>query len=63
MELMQKYCKDDGVVGVENLDRWPIDSKAVTFLSETTSAISVHELIKVIDIDPLKGITNLLSIL
>jgi hypothetical protein len=47
MELMQKYVKDDGAVGVENLDRWPSDSNAVDFLSRTTSALSLAELLKV----------------
>ncbi|KAH8760756.1 kinase-like domain-containing protein [Hyaloscypha finlandica] len=46
MELMQKYVKDDGAIGVENLDRWPSDSNAVDFLSRTTSASSVDELLK-----------------
>lgn len=47
MELMQKYVKEDGAVGIENLDRWPSDSAAVGFLSATTSASSVQELLKV----------------
>lgn len=47
MELMQKYTKDDGAVGIENLDRWPSDSAAVEFLSATTSASSAKELMKV----------------
>ncbi|ELR03574.1 hypothetical protein GMDG_06232 [Pseudogymnoascus destructans 20631-21] len=46
MELMQKYTQDNGAVGVENLDRWPSDPDAVTFLSETTSAASARELRK-----------------
>ncbi|KAL5344938.1 hypothetical protein ACLOAV_009891 [Pseudogymnoascus australis] len=44
MELMQKYTQDNGAVGVENFDRWPSDSDAVAFLSETTSAASAREL-------------------
>lgn len=44
MELMQKYIKDDGAVGVDNLHRWPSDCDAVTFLSNTTSAVSALEL-------------------
>ncbi|KAH6692796.1 kinase-like domain-containing protein [Leptodontidium sp. MPI-SDFR-AT-0119] len=44
MELMQKYVKDDGAVGVDNLRRWSSDCDAVTFLSETTSAASALEL-------------------
>ena len=47
MELMQKYAKADGVIGIENLDRWPSDSAAVEFLSATTSASSAKELMKV----------------
>ncbi|RJE18044.1 hypothetical protein PHISCL_09618 [Aspergillus sclerotialis] len=46
MELMQKYVKEDGAVGVDNLERWPSDSMAVDFLSTTTSADSVNELKK-----------------
>ncbi len=44
MELMQKYTKEDGAVGIEDLERWPSDCDAVEFLSLTTSAASVHEL-------------------
>ncbi|KFY99856.1 hypothetical protein V500_01248 [Pseudogymnoascus sp. VKM F-4518 (FW-2643)] len=36
----QEPCNDNRAVGVENLDRWPLDSDAVTFLLETTSATS-----------------------
>ncbi|KAF2195726.1 hypothetical protein K469DRAFT_535857, partial [Zopfia rhizophila CBS 207.26] len=42
MELMQGYVKDDGVVGVDDLDRW--DSDALDFLLETTSITLVNEL-------------------
>ena len=47
MELMQKCTKDDEAIGVEDLDRWPFDSDDVGFLSATTSASSVNELMKV----------------
>lgn len=47
MELMQKYVKDNGAVGVDDLHRWPSDSNAVGFLCETTSAPSVDVLMKV----------------
>jgi hypothetical protein len=47
MELMQKYVKEDGAIGVDNLDRWPLNSDAVKFLSATTSAGSAAELLKV----------------
>ena len=42
---MQGYVKEDGAVGLDGLHRWNAD--AVDFLSETTSATSVHELMKV----------------
>jgi hypothetical protein len=58
MELMQKYAKDDGAVGVEDLSRWPSDSDAVGFLSETTSASCVTQLIKVKLLIP--GFTSLI---
>ncbi|PGG96173.1 hypothetical protein AJ79_09705 [Helicocarpus griseus UAMH5409] len=44
MNLMQKYSKDDGAIGVDNLDRWPFNSLAVSFLSTTSSADSIEEL-------------------
>lgn len=47
MELMQKYAKADGAVGVDDLRRWPSDSLAVRFLSETTSVTSAERLLKV----------------
>jgi hypothetical protein len=47
MELVQKYTQDNGAVGVDNLDRWPSGSDAVTFLLETKSAGSARELRKV----------------
>jgi hypothetical protein len=45
MELMQGYVKKDGAIGVDDPGCWSSD--AVGFLSETTSATSVKELIKV----------------
>lgn len=47
MGLMQKYTKEDGAVGIEDLERWPSDCDAVGFLSLTTSAASVHGLMEV----------------
>ncbi|KAI2943092.1 hypothetical protein CBS147322_8623 [Aspergillus niger] len=44
MQLMQKYVKDDGAVGIDNLDRWRNCSAALEFLSATTSAGSFEEL-------------------
>ncbi|KAJ0418425.1 hypothetical protein BJY00DRAFT_302817 [Aspergillus carlsbadensis] len=46
MELMQKYVKDDGVVGLDNLDCWQSSSAAIKFLSVMTSASSLEELKK-----------------
>ncbi|KAL4891359.1 hypothetical protein BDV59DRAFT_67935 [Aspergillus ambiguus] len=47
MQLMQKYVKDDGAIGLDNIDRWPADSAALEFLSATTSAGSFEGLKKV----------------
>ncbi|OJD15259.1 hypothetical protein AJ78_04481 [Emergomyces pasteurianus Ep9510] len=44
MNLMQKYSKDDDAIGVDNLNRWPFNSLAVSFLFTTSSADSVEEL-------------------
>lgn len=44
MELMQKYAKEDGAIGVDDLNRWPADSEATKFLSMTTSANHLDEL-------------------
>ncbi|KAJ5875190.1 uncharacterized protein N7473_012537, partial [Penicillium subrubescens] len=46
MELLQNYTKDDGIVGIDNMDRWPSDSPPVTFLSSTTSASLLKSLMK-----------------
>jgi hypothetical protein len=46
MELLQGFAREDGV-GVEDLKRWPASSKAVSFLSETTSTTSLSELLDV----------------
>ena len=46
MELMQKYVKEDGAIGVDNLHRWPSNSDALGFLSATTSTASIAELLK-----------------
>ena len=47
MELMQGYTKEDGAVGIENLKRWPSDSRAVGFLSTTQHASEIRQLLKV----------------
>ncbi|CAP99899.1 Pc22g26110 [Penicillium rubens Wisconsin 54-1255] len=46
MRLMQKNGKNQGVVGVNDLERWPIDSAAVEFLSATETAESIESLDK-----------------
>lgn len=45
MKLMQGYEKERHVVGLDRLETWSI--QAVTFLSDTTSAASVRELMRV----------------
>lgn len=44
MELMQTYDKNDGVVGVDDLDRWPVDSDAFGFLSTASSTVTIEAL-------------------
>ncbi|EHA47173.1 hypothetical protein MGG_14438 [Pyricularia oryzae 70-15] len=46
MDLMQGYCKDEGRVGLDNLEGWP-NSLAVEFLSATAGASSLDELSQV----------------
>lgn len=46
MQLMQKYAKDDGAIGLDKLDRWLANSAALKFLSATTSARSFKGLKK-----------------
>jgi hypothetical protein len=45
MKLMNKEAQYDGSMIVHDVDRWPLDSKAVQFLLE--SVCSINELIKV----------------
>ncbi|KAK6591333.1 FAD-binding domain-containing protein [Botrytis cinerea] len=47
MELMQKYVKEDEAIGIDDLHRWHPNSNAVGFLSATTSATSIKELLTV----------------
>ncbi|KAJ5443129.1 hypothetical protein N7445_004242 [Penicillium cf. griseofulvum] len=49
MELMQKYAKDDGAVGIDDLERWSACPAAIEFLSAITSASSFEELKNVCD--------------
>jgi len=44
MRLMQKYDKDEGIIGVDDLKRWPIGSAAVSFLSATGATRSIKSL-------------------
>ncbi|KAJ5346799.1 uncharacterized protein N7506_000052 [Penicillium brevicompactum] len=44
MELLQKYVKDEGAVGIDDLNRWPSNSLGVDFLSRTTTAGSIDSL-------------------
>jgi hypothetical protein len=49
MLLMQKYPTENGDLGVEDTKRWPLDSDPVKFLTETNTAKSARELLKVSD--------------
>lgn len=55
VELMQKYPKENGVIGIENVDRWPSDSEAVKFLSMIEANVPVHTLLQVSPQIPSKG--------
>jgi hypothetical protein len=44
MELMQGYVKDNGVRGVDDPVRWPVESMAFKFLEATTTAVSIEQL-------------------
>ncbi|KAJ5183257.1 hypothetical protein N7492_000873 [Penicillium capsulatum] len=44
MELMQKYLKDDGAVGIDDVGRWQACPAAIELLSAITSASSFEEL-------------------
>lgn len=44
MRLMQKYDKEEGVAGIDDLYRWPVDSDAVEFLSATATTVSIDSL-------------------
>ncbi|EDN08844.1 hypothetical protein I7I51_00501 [Histoplasma capsulatum] len=46
MELMDKDAKEEGAIGVSDLQRWPTGSDAVGFLSATTSTDWLDELMK-----------------
>lgn len=47
MQLMQKYDKEDGAIGVDDLERWPIESAAVDFLSASGATASM-EILKMV---------------
>ncbi|GKZ54468.1 hypothetical protein AnigIFM49718_010281 [Aspergillus niger] len=47
MQLMQSYEMDDGVIGVDDMERWPPYSEAFGFLEATSSARSIETLMKV----------------
>lgn len=59
MELLQKYVKHDGAIGIEDLDRWPSNCLAVDFLSATTSADSIENLKQVLSTQSLLLLTFL----
>jgi hypothetical protein len=45
MELMQGYVNEGTNVGVDEPDRWSLE--AISFLSETTTALSAEDLLQV----------------
>lgn len=47
MQLMQKCDKEEGIVGIDDINRWPVDSDAFGFLSATVSTKSISSLQKV----------------
>ncbi|KAL4927711.1 uncharacterized protein BDV17DRAFT_116428 [Aspergillus undulatus] len=47
MRLMQSYEMDDGIIGVDDIERWPIDSEAFRFLKATSSVKSINTLLEV----------------
>jgi hypothetical protein len=47
MQLMQSYELEDGVIGVDDMDRWPPCSEAFGFLEAISSARSVEALMRV----------------
>ncbi|CAG8944720.1 unnamed protein product [Penicillium salamii] len=44
MWFMQKYDKDQGIVGMNDLEQWPIDSATVGLLSATETTGSIKSL-------------------
>lgn len=44
MELMQKYGKEDNKTGVDDIERWPCDSRATSFLSSIAAEMSLTKL-------------------
>ena len=62
MELMQKYVKDDGAVGIDDLERWQACPAAIEFLSAITSASSFAELKNVCDLPSNLGLQLLTAL-
>lgn len=50
MLLMQKYHSNNGDLGIEDTQRWPLDSDAVQFLTELSAEKPVQKLMKVRDV-------------
>jgi hypothetical protein len=48
MEIMQEYVKDDGVVGVDDVKRWPVDPDSFGFLLGLSATKSMESLKEVI---------------
>ena len=41
---METRDKNDGAVGVDNLDHWPVDSDSFEFLSTVSSPVAIEAL-------------------
>jgi hypothetical protein len=52
MKLMQKYEKNNKLIEINDLNRWPVDSDAVEFLSATSSTVFIKILKQVILVQP-----------
>jgi len=61
MRLMQGYENKSGAVGIEVVNRWPLDSLAFKFLEETNKSKTAAELLKVREQTQLRNIVLISS--
>lgn len=57
IEIMQKYVKDNRLVGVDNVERWPVDSDSFGFLLALSTTKSMESLKEVISHQVSRGLT------